>query len=188
MPNRVIRWMLSLIILGSTGYLGYVMIGTVQSNSPPPSVTTNNFDQADVGMEGFVYRQTDQGLVRWEVEAKRADISESEHHTVLHAVQVTLFGRQGEEMKLQADGGTINTETNEFDLRNDQDPIVIQLANGYTIFTPHIHWMEANQEISTKMPVTIEGHGMIITGIGLIGDFSSEEFTVLENVRVRVAS
>jgi len=180
--------MLSLILLGSTGYLAYVMIGKVQSIAPPPSVTSDHFEQADAGMEGFVYRQTDQGLVRWEVEAEKAELSESEHHTVLQTVKVKLLGRQGEEMRLHAEEGTINTETNEFDLRNDKDPIVIQLANGYTIFTSHIHWVEANQEISTKMPVRIQGHGMTITGIGLVGDFDSEEFTVLENVRVLVAS
>ena len=188
MRSRAVQWMLMVIILGSTGYLGYVMIGTVQSNSPPPSVTTSKFEQADAGMEGFVYRQTDEGLIRWEVEAERAEMSETEHHTLLKTVQVTLFGHQGEEMRLQAEGGSINTETNEFDLRNDHDPIKIQLANGYTIFTPHIHWMEANQEISTKMPVRIQGHGLTITGVGLLGDFHSEEFTILEDVRVQVDS
>ena len=188
MPNRSLRWILSIVILGSAGFLGYVMIGKVQSNSPVPSVTTDNFDKADAGMEGFVYRQTDGGLVRWEVEAKKAEISETEHHAVLQTVQVKMFGRKGEEMTLQADEGSINTETNEFDLQNAQNPIVIHLTNGYTIFTPHIHWVEVKQEISTKMPVTIQGHGMTITGIGLVGHFDSEEFTVLENVRVQVAS
>ena len=188
MPNRFLRWTLSLVILGSAGFLVYVMIGKVQSHSLPPSVTTNNVKQADAGMKGFVYRQTDNGLIQWEVEAQKAEIFDSQHHAVLHTVQVKMFGRQGKEMTLQADGGTINTETNEFDLRNNQDPIVIELANGYTIFTPHIHWVEARQEISTKTPVTIQGHGISITGIGLVGRLDSEEFTVLKNVRVQVAS
>ena len=188
MPNRFLRWILSFIILVSTGFLGYVMIGKIRSNSPPPSVTTDKFEQADAGMEGFVYRQTDEGFVQWEVEAKKAEIYEVEHHAVLKSVQVRMFSRKGEEMTLQADEGTINTQTNEFDLQNDQDPIVIELANGYTIFTSHIHWVEAKQEISTKTPVTIQGHGMTITGIGLVGHFDSEEFKVLENVRVQVAS
>ncbi len=188
MPNRVLRWTFSFIILGSAGFLGYVMIGKVQSNSPPPSVTTHNFEQADAGMEGFVYRQTDEGFVQWEVEAQKAEMYEAEHHAVLQSVQVKMFSRNGEEMTLRADGGTINTQTNEFDLQNYQDPIVIEMANGYTIFTSHIHWIEAKQEISTKMPVTIQGHGMTITGIGLVGHFDSEEFQVLENVQVQVAS
>ena len=188
MPNRFLQWTFSLVILGSAGFLVYVMIGKVQSNSPPHSVTTNYVEQADAGMEGFVYRQTDKGLVQWEVEAQKAEIFDSEHRAVLHTVQVKMFGHKGKEMTLHADGGTINTETNEFDLRNNQGPIVIELANGYTIFTPHIHWVAEQQEISTKTPVTIQGHGMTITGIGLVGHLDSEEFTVLANVRVQVAS
>lgn len=177
-----------MIILGSAGFLGYVMFAKVQSNSPPSSVTIKHVDQADAGMEGFVYRQTDEGLVQWEVEAEKAEIFETDHHAVLQTVQVKMFGRQGEKMTLHADSGTINTDTNEFELQNSHDPIVIKLANGYTIFTPHIRWVEARQEISTKKPVTIQGHGMTITGIGLVGNFDSEEFSVLENVRVHVAS
>ena len=188
MPNRYLRWTLSVIIMSLVGFLGYVLTGKVRSNAPPPSVTSDTLKTADAGMEGFVYRQTESGVIRWEVEAQKAEIFEAEHQAVLQVVQVTMFERQGKEMTIQADGGTINTETSEFDLQNHQNPIVIKLANGYTIFTPHLHWSEGKQEVNTETPVTIEGHGMTITGNGLIGHFDTEEFTLLENVRVRVAS
>ena len=188
MPTRFLRWTLGFVILGLAGFLGYVMIGKVRSNAPPPSVTTDNSERADAGIEGFVYRQTNEGVVQWEVEAQQAEIFETEHQAILKTVQVTMFSQKGKEMTLQADGGMINTETNEFDLQNRQDPIVIELANGYTIFTPHLHWIESTQEISTKEPVTIKGHGMTITGVGLVGHFDSEDFKVLDNVRVQVVS
>ncbi|MFB3114571.1 MAG: LPS export ABC transporter periplasmic protein LptC, partial [Nitrospirales bacterium] len=106
----------------------------------------------------------------------------------LKDVQLRFFGHDGEEMVLHADEGMINTKTNDFELRNQKELIAIEFANGYTILTPHIHWVDANQEIRTPHPVTIQGNGLTITGIGLVGYLESEEFSVLDHVRVQLSS
>ncbi len=188
MSNRLMRWTLGGIILGLALYLGYVVIGHVRSNAPPPPMDLPVLEEADGGMEGFVYHQTKDGMVQWEVAAQRAEVFEERHEATLAEVQLRLFGQDGEEMMVDADEGLINTETNDFDLRNLKDPIVIELANGFTILTPDLHWGDAKQEIRTPSPVTIKGNGLTITGVGLVGYLKTEEFTVLDDVHVQALS
>ena len=188
MPRSWIRWILRGITLGLAGFLGYVLVQQTQLNHPPPVMTEPIVETA--GIEGFVYRQTDEGRVRWEVEAQKAESRESEQHVLLKQVQVRLFDRQGQEqeMQLEAEEGTMNTVNGDFDLRNQEDPIAIELANGYTILTPHVHWVDAEQTISTDRPVTIHGPGVIITGIGLVAELKTETLGVLDDVHVRITS
>lgn len=188
MSNRFMRWTLGGIILGLAVYLGYVVIGHVRSTAPPPPIDSPVFEDADAGMEGFVYHQTKDGKVQWEVAAQRAEVFEERHEATLVDVQLRLFGQDGEDMMVDADEGLINTETNDFSLRNQETPIVIELANGFTIFTPDLHWIDEKQEIRTSSPVTIQGNGLTITGVGLVGYLESEEFTVLDHVHVQSLS
>lgn len=172
------------------GFLGYILVQHMQSNRPLPVVTEPAFETIDAGMEGFVYRQTDEGRVQWEVEAQRAESRESEQHVLLKRVQVRLFDRQGQEqeMQLEAEAGTINTASGDFDLRNQEDLIAIELSNGYTILTTHVHWVDAERTISTNKPVTIRGPGVTITGIGLIAELKTETLGVLDDVHVQITS
>ena len=190
MSRSWIQWILRGLTLSLAGFLGYVLMQQMQLNHPPPVVTEPVFETTDAGIEGFVYRQTDEGRVQWEVEAQKAESRESEQHVLLKQVQVRLFDEegQGQEMQLQAEEGTINTASGDFDLRNQEELIAIELANGYTILTPHMHWVDAEQTISTDRPVTIHGPGLIITGIGLIAELKTETLGVLDDVHVQLTS
>ena len=190
MPRLWIQWILRGITLSLAGFLGYALMQQMQSNHPLPVLTAPVFETTDAGLEGFVYRQTEEGRVQWEVEAQKAESHESEQHVLLKQVQVRLFDKEGQEqeMQLEAEEGTINTANGNFDLRSQEALIAIELANGYTIFTPHVHWVDAEQTISTDRPVTIHGHGLIITGIGLIAELKTEKLGVLDDVHVRITS
>ena len=170
------------------GFLVYVLMQQMQSNHPLPVTTEPVFETTDSGIEGFVYRQTEDGRVQWEVEAQKAESHESEQRVLLKRVQVRLFGRAGQNMELEADEGTINTASGDFELRNEDKLIEIDLVNGYTILTPHVHWVDAEQIISTDRPVTIHGPGLIITGSGLVAELKTEKLGVLDDVHVHVTS
>ena len=188
MPNTLFRWIFAGIVLSVTGYLGYVLTQHVKSNPSTSVATSPVFENADAGLEGFVYRQTEEGRIQWEVEAQNAQVYESEHHVVLERVQVRLLSENGQTMMLEADQGTLDTANSNFDLRNQEEWIAVELANGYTILTPSIHWEDGEQEIRTNDAVTIHGHGMTITGIGIIAELQMEKFRILDDVRVDVVS
>lgn len=189
-PHAWLRWVLRGLTIGLAGFLGYVLIQQGQTRDPLQVMPAPVFETTDADIEGFVYRQTEEGQVQWEVKAQKAEVYESEQHLLLKQVHVRLLSMDGlmQETKLEAEEGTINTANGNFDLRNQEELITVELANGYTIFTPHIHWVDEEQTISTNKPVTIHGHGLTITGVGLLAEVKAEKLEVLHDVRVQIVS
>lgn len=188
MPNTLFRWIFAGIVLSVAGYLGYVLTQHVKSNPSASVATSPVFENADAGLQGFVYRQTEEGRIQWEVEAQNAQVYESDHHVVLERVHVRLLSENGQTMTLEADQGTLDTVNSNFDLRNREEWIAVEFANGYTILTPSIHWENDEREIRTNESVTIHGRGMTVTGRGIIAELHDETFRILDDVRVDVVS
>lgn len=170
------------------GVLGFALTQQMQSHRARPVLTAPVSEHADADIEGFVYHHTEDGDVRWKVEARRARVDESQHHAVLEGVRVRLFGERGRTMALKADDGSLDTATGNFDLHNRHDPMEMQFANGYTVRSPHMRWDDEARTMRTHEPVTIHGHGLTITGTGLLGTLTTDTLTVLDDVRVRIAS
>ena len=181
------RWVLTLLILGMALFIGYRVFTHMRAQESLSSSLPIDTNPADAWIKGFTYRQTQSGVAKWEVVAERAKVFEDQHRAQLENVTVHLFGKEGKEMTVEAEQGTIDTETNNFDLQNQEDSIVVRLENGYTILSKHLQWVEASNQIKTQTSVTIKGQGVVITGRGLVGNLDDEEFRLLHNVRAQVS-
>lgn len=161
------------------------LLGTKVETGPSPSTSSQAvLGKSDAGIDQFRFTQARAGAVQWEVHAQRARVFETEKRAVLEAVEVTLYGAKGWEMKLTGEEGTVNLATKDFMLANRVEPIVVQLEGGYTVASNHLTWTDERRTITTKDPVTISGHGLKVRGRGFKGFLDVEEFQVLENVRV----
>ncbi len=187
-----VRWIRSALtgaVLCSILFFAYLLVVQWRAlQSSPATVSHSVLESADAGIQGFTYRQTQSGAIQWEVEARLARVFESEHQTFLEDVQIHWYRPSGWGMTIDAENGTIDTETNDLQLENQHDPIVVSLANGYTIFTQHLGWKNANQEFHTDDPVHITGNGLTLTGTGLVGNPESGEFTILKDVQLELTS
>ena len=144
-------------------------------------------DSSDATISQFTFTQAKGDVVQWQVEAHEARLFEQEKKTVLKVVAVTLFGRKGKELTVTGDDGVLNTETKNFVLSNKSEPLVVHIQSGYIIYTNHLAWIDKTREIHTEDPVRIVGHGLEVTGRGLLGHLDTEEFEVLEDVHVDLA-
>ena len=87
-----IRAILTLGILGMTIFIGYKVIGHMQSRGQEATLVTVEEQQgADAWIQGFSYRQTRSGSTRWVVTADQAKVFEEEHLARLQDVRVQLF-------------------------------------------------------------------------------------------------
>lgn len=173
---------LSLVLASFLVYL----LATRTEPVPASQDSQGALDRADAGIDQFTFTQSKDGTVQWQVQAQRARVFESEKRAMLEDVQVTLFGKKGWELKLAGDEGTIDTEKRDFLLAKRAGTIVVQLESGYTIYTNHLAWADERREISTQDPVQITGHGLDVTGQGFVGKLDSEEFRILDDVRVEI--
>ena len=120
--------------------------------------------------------------------AERAQVFNEQNLAHLENVKVHLFKQGDKDMTVEAEQGMINTVTNNFDLRNQEEMITVNFASGYTVLSDNLQWVEASHEIKTRAPVVIRGHGITITGTGLVGNLDEEAFKILDNVRAEVSS
>lgn len=168
-------------------YLAYLLMTNSASAPVPTATSLGTIDKADATISQFSFTQTKGDKVQWQVDAKEARLFEQDKRALLETVAVTLFGQQGKELTVQGDEGTLDTNTKNFVLANRVEPLVVHTESGYTIYTNHLAWTDETREIQTKDPVRIVGHGLEITGKGLLGRLDREEFEVLEDVHVDVA-
>ena len=181
------RWVLTLLILGMAVFIGHRVFTHMRAQESLSTALPKDTNPADAWIQGFTYRQTQSGVAKWEVVAERAKVFEDQHRAQLEDVTVHLFGKEGKEMTVEAEEGTIDTKTNNFELQNQEDNIVVRLASGHTILSRQLQWVEASNQIKTQTPVTIKGQGVVITGKGLVGNLDEEEFRILQNVRAEVS-
>ncbi len=186
MWERWIRRGLLALSLVLAAFLGYLLVTRSNPGSSSRSVAPVDTEAADARIQDFTFTQTKGDLVQWKVEAEQARLFEKDSRAILNNVQITLYGVQGRELTLSGDEGTLDTQTKNFHLSNRTTPIVVETQSGYTIQTNHLVWTDARHEIQTPDHVTIHGHGLQVTGRGLLGKMDTEEFQVLDDVRVDV--
>ena len=188
MDSQKIRWGLSLLVLFMAIFIGYRVYTHMETNKPPSLLSTSEIRPADAWIQDFTYRQTESGVAKWEVLAKRARVIQAANEAFLEEVTVHLYEKDEPQMTVEADEGTINTKTKNIDLTNQKDFLSVRLNNGYTLYSKHLQWEESSREVKSGTPVMIKGKGLTLTGIGLIGNVDEEEFKILDNVRAEVSS
>ena len=168
-------------------FLGYLLVTNSATVPTQTAALSGSVDNADAKVSKFTFTHTKGDTVQWQVQAQEARVFERDRQAVLQVVAVTLFGRQGRELTVTGDEGTLNTETKNFVLANRSEPLMIHTESGYVIYTNHLAWTDQTREIRTQDPVRIVGHGLEVTGRGLLGHLDREEFEVLEDVHVDLA-
>ncbi|HSF67254.1 MAG TPA: LPS export ABC transporter periplasmic protein LptC [Nitrospiraceae bacterium] len=186
MWQRWVRGSLLALSVALACFLAYLLV-TNSTMVSTPQATPGSMNAADATISKFMFTQTKGDAVQWQVQAQEARLFERDKRATLQVVAVTLFGQQGKELTVTGDEGTLNTETKNFVLANRSEPLVIHTESGYVIYTNHLAWTDQTREIHTQDPVRIVGHGLEVTGRGLLGHLDTEEFEVLEDVHVDLA-
>ncbi|TKB65156.1 MAG: LPS export ABC transporter periplasmic protein LptC [Nitrospira sp.] len=168
-------------------FLIYLLVTNSTMVSAPKPAASGSMDAADATISKFTFTQTKGDTVQWQVQAQEARLFERDKRAMLQVVAVTLFGQRGKELTVTGDEGTLDTETKNFMLANRSEPLVIRTESGYVIYTNHLAWTDQTREMRTQDPVRIVGHGLEVTGRGLLGHLDREEFEVLEDVHVDLA-
>lgn len=140
--------------------------------------------KADIGIQGLFFAQTRMGEIEWAINAKSAEIFESEHLAAFTGVHVLLRTPQGLEISFDGDKGMINTDSHDFKIEKEKDEIKVQMNNGYTALTRALVWRDQEREISSDQPVRIFGPGLVINGVGMLIRTLSQEFTITQDVHV----
>ncbi|OQW34410.1 MAG: hypothetical protein A4E19_18285 [Nitrospira sp. SG-bin1] len=188
MWERITRRILLTVSILLATFLGYLVVKNADSVPSSQSIAPESIEQADAKILEFIFTQSKGDAVQWQVQAKQARMFEHDKRALLQDVALTFYGTGGDKVTVHGDEGTLDTATKNFRLANRDTPIVVETRSGYTIYTNHLVWTDNAREIRTADPVRMVGHGLEVRGQGLLGRMESEEFEVLQDVHVDLAS
>lgn len=184
MWERVARRSLLALSAMLATFLCYLLYINADSAPLTRSVAPGSIEQADARISDFTFTQSKGDAIQWHVQAKEARLFERERRAVLTGVDITFYGDKGKELTVSGEEGTLDIATKSLTLANQSEPMVVETQSGYTIYTNHVGWKDATKELRTDDLVRIVGHGVTVTGRGLLGRMDSEEFQILEDVHV----
>lgn len=191
MKIYIVRTVLTIIIVVMTVFIAHG-VGTFMQTKSQSTATVSLQEQegADALIQGFSYHQTKSGSTKWVVTADQAQVFDDEHVAKLQNVNVQLFDQsfKQEQMVITSQKGVMDTSSNDFELISQGEKTVMTFEDGYQVFTDKLTWKEDVRQILADDHVIIQGDGLVITGIGLVGDVEKSEFRLLNNVRAEVSS
>jgi LPS export ABC transporter protein LptC len=184
MWERIARRTLLTLSLCLATFLGYLLFKNADSAPTSQPAPSGSIERADAKISEFIFTQSKGDAVEWQVQAKQARLFDRDKRAVLSGVDITFYGEQGKELTLSGDEGMFDIATKNLMLSNQGHPLVVETRSGYTIYTNHLGWKDETKELHTDDPVRIVGHGLEVTGRGMLGRMGSEEFEILEDVHV----
>lgn len=122
----------------------------------------------DQEMSDFVLTETDQGRQEWTLYAHYAATYQARNLVKGKGVRVDFFDEKGvRSSQLTALEGEVQELTRDMTARGN---VVLSTREGARMTTEEIHFLNAQQQITSDKLVRVEQHGNVLEGTGFVSD------------------
>ena len=115
--------------------------------------------EVDVSLGEIYHEAIKNGKKEWCLKALAGNYAEASKQMILKKLSVTFFLKDNSEITLTADGGILNTNSNDMDVSGN----IIVKNKDYTVFADKFHYDHNNRIIHADAPVKIEGETINLT-------------------------
>jgi LPS export ABC transporter protein LptC len=184
-PQEAWMKLSKLIILISMGVVisivgGYLLLGGHGGEEEIiPEVKKDANTGADLTLEDIHYVETKGKKKEWELKAKSGQHFREADYTTLEDLAVTFYGEEGRIITLKGNKGSMK-EKKEIKVWGD---VVITSSDGYRVTTNSLLYEKERQQITTEDPVTLDGKGVQVKGVGLVVDLKTKKISILRKVQ-----
>lgn len=182
MNRQISRWVVRTAItaLGILGILGLgAVVAQPGSDQTHPSPTAAPQQQAK--MEEIRLTEIQDGVKKWILVAKRADYLQDQHLIQLTGVQVEVFWKGGDNIKLTGDIGYINTKTRELTLKGQ----IRAEVGEYRFEASQVSYIPKQRALKATGEVKIQGPQVIIRGRNLQVELDKKRLSLAEHKLTR---
>ena len=180
--NRLRKLKILALVAGVVilGVLIAVYIGYRQLMESPEKLIEYIAEDAKLSLGKIQQTATRDGKTEWRLDAISARYLEDDKQVQLDELAVTFFLDSGEEVKLSATDGILNTESNDIEVSGE-----VKINNpDYTLNTTSLRYQHEDRVISTTAPVVIERRiGGQLTADTLRLDLKTNKLLLKGNVR-----
>jgi LPS export ABC transporter protein LptC len=149
----------------------------------PEEVLDSLPKNVDLALKQINYTETSNGIRRWSMIADSAAHSVQGGITRIGNPRMTFYGGDGVMSgTLSAAGGQINSENRTVRAEGN----VVITNRGYTFFTEHLLYRDADRVITTEDPVRLDSTDMEVQGRGLRLDLENHTFELHDDVKATI--
>ena len=149
---RKLRGAFVWLLVGVLGAVAIVTIVLMQRREVVEDVKTNqpiSAPQADASLGKISQVSTKDGRIEWRLEAESAHMMEKKNHLGLEAVTMVFFLKDGREVYLTGDTGTVNTQTKDIAVEGN----VVVVNDKYRMTTDRLEYNDKKRIL--KVPSAI---------------------------------
>ena len=136
----------------------------VESDKPDATLSLNKIQQT----------ATRDGKKEWSLEASSGHYLDKTRQLLLKDVEVTFFLKDGSEIILIADQGTLNTDTSNMEVSGN----VVLKNDEYRMSTEHLSYVHDQRVLYSKAPIRISGASAELTAESLSFDLDAKRLTL----------
>lgn len=180
---RFVRWTLCLAIIGSVLTLFVVVkLQLVQRpqalGSPEPTL-----DDANLTINNFDYRDVEEGQTRWTLHAESARYYRDKQETHLSQINAMFFPEEGGQVELQGDQGVFHNNSKDMEVKGN---VLVTHSDGYRMATDRLLYQRQTELIHTPTPVSMEGQGVTVKGVGMRLELGKGKLTILKRTETTI--
>lgn len=159
------------------------------TNLPPQEdLYRSDLTQANLGLLGVRFYESQDGKPRWEINSKFAELHRKENYAFLKTVTAHFFSETNQNnITSKSDYGRSWTDKNRIELDGN---VEIQSTQGYLFWMNHLTYDGKNHEFTSNDTVNMKGPDvrnpmMFLKGIGLIANISKDHFILNHDVSAK---
>ncbi|HUK64972.1 MAG TPA: LPS export ABC transporter periplasmic protein LptC [Dongiaceae bacterium] len=138
----------------------------------------------DQEVTDFVLTETDQGRPQWTLYARYAATYQAKNLVISRDIRVDFFDDKGaRSSELTAHEGEIQQQTRDMTARGN---VVLQTTEGTRMTTEELHFLNAQQLITSDRLVRVDRQGDVLEGIGFSSDPGLHHFEFRTQVHATV--
>ncbi len=160
LEQKYFTWALALILLSLVLWVGYQK--GKQGREDLWTVDLSRI-KADLVLTGVRYTRSENGRIRWVINAAGARFFDEKQLVKLDCVRMQFFTSQNQKVLVQADSGRYDLATEEMSVSGH---VKVVSEKGDTLYTDTLHFSNARNLIWSRDRVRMKGGGMEIRGKG----------------------
>ena len=151
--TRQVKWMLAAVIVLSLSFV-IVLFTHYQGRHDPSDTATDGASQeeATISVDRVEHTATRHGRVEWRLSATEVRYLNAEKKAIFKEVDITFFTRNEEEIRLVAEKGELDTETQDIRISGD----VRVTSSGYRLETPRLLYAHDRKVFIAEAGVRVE--------------------------------
>ncbi|HPI03160.1 MAG TPA: LPS export ABC transporter periplasmic protein LptC [Candidatus Goldiibacteriota bacterium] len=176
--NRITK----ILLLALTAAVLFAGCGREKKIKPSLPVGDSVESVPNFVMENFTLKSAQKGEVKWEVNAKGAQVFELKKKAYAQGFVMNYLDANNSKTVLYGDRAVIDTDTNFMEITGNVKAIS---GDGAVVRTNRLFWDDRRKKMYTEEEVTVTRDGTVLKGIGLETDAGFKNLEIKRRVTLK---